>query len=116
MEAAGYGVGVFGHVMLGLRRKEGKKIRRAARRSCRRIAAAKTNSVSFDFGSLRCRWTGRKEYRTIRCPGLGTFVLGIILPLREQPLGRLIPCIPLFQVILVVAYLKKYKRGVTSQS
>lgn len=47
MEAAGHGGGVFGQVMLAACIKEGKRLRRAARRSCVRMAATKTNSVCF---------------------------------------------------------------------
>jgi hypothetical protein len=90
VEAAGHGVGVLGHVMLATGTlstgtqwiEEGNKLKRAASRSCVRIAAAKTNNVCFCSGSERCVWTGREDNRTIRCPGSGTFVSGgISLPL-----------------------------------
>lgn len=123
-EAAGHGVGVLGHVTLAVGLfsvgvgtpwiEEGKKLKRAVRRSCVRISAAKTNDVCL-VPAVRDVCGRREDNRTIRCPGSGTFVSGgFPFHCANSRQARMLPFIPPLQAISRIAHLRKYKRGVTS--
>jgi len=89
-EAAGHGDGVLGHVMLAkgaARIGEDRRLKRAARRSCVRMAVAKIKDVCFGFGSVRCVWTAKRRSDDSLPQVRDLCIWGLCFSLREQPSG-----------------------------